>query len=80
MLPMCVTVENMFDNIKPILKRKPNCIVLHLTSRKILDRLLHLKAAVLDSDENCKVILSQPMTRVDDGEKCLTISKLSDLL
>ena len=51
-----------------------------MASRKILDKLLRLKTAVLDSDENCKVILSQPMTRVDDGEAGFTISKLNDLL
>ena len=32
------------------------------------------------SDENCKVILSQTMARVDDGKTCLTILKLNDLL
>ena len=65
------TVEDMFDYVKPILKRKPDYVVLHvgtnnakdMTSRNILDKLLQLKTAVLDSDKNCKVILSQPMTR-----------------
>ena len=33
---------------------------------------------VFDSDE--KIILPQPMTLVDDGKACLTISKLNDLL
>ena len=51
-----------------------------MTSRKILNKLLQLKTAVTDSDENCKVILSQPMTRVDDGKAGFTISKLNDLL
>ena len=52
----------------------------NMSSRIILDKLLQLKTAVLDSNENCKVILLQPMTRVDDGKACLTISKLNDLL
>ena len=68
------TVEDMFDYVKPILKRKPDYVVLHvgtnnakdMTSRKILDKLLQLKTAVLDSNENCKVALSQPVTRVDE--------------
>ena len=38
------------------------------------------KTTVLDSDKKCKVILSQPMTRVDDGKAGFTISKLNDLL
>ena len=71
-----------------ILKQKPDYVALHvgvnnakdMTSRIILDKLLQLKTAVLDSNENCKVVLSQPRTRVDDGKACLTISKLNDLL
>ena len=78
----------MFDYVKPILKWKPDYVVLHvgannakaMTSRNILDKLLQLKAAVLDSDKNCKVILSQPVTQVDDGKTGFTISKLNDLL
>ena len=81
------TVEDMFDYGKPILKRKSDYI-LHMgtnnakdmTSKNILDKLLQLKTAILDSDKNCKVILSQPMTRVDDGKAGFTISKLNDLL
>ena len=77
----------MFDYVKPILKREPDYHVLHvgtnnakdMTSRNILDKLLQLKTAVLDSDKNCKVILSQPMTQVDDGKAGFTISKLNDL-
>ena len=51
-----------------------------MTSRNMLDKVLQLKTAVLDSDKKCKVILSQPMTRVDDGKAGFTISKLNDLL
>ena len=49
-----VTVEDMFDYVKPILKRKSEYVVLHMgtnnakdiTSRKILDKLLQLKTAL----------------------------------
>ena len=82
------TVEDMFDYIKPILKRKPDYVVLHMgtnnakdmSSRIILDKFLQLRTAVLDSNENSKVVLSLPMARVDDGKARLTISKLNDLL
>ena len=82
------TVEDMFDYVKPILKWKPGYVVLHvgtnntkdMTSRNLLDKLLQLKTTVLDSDKKCKVILSQPMTRVDDGKAGFTISTLNDLL
>ena len=54
----------MFGYVKPILKPEPNYVVLHfgtndaidMISRKILDKLLQQKAAVLDSDENCKIV------------------------
>ena len=47
----CGTIEDMEDNIKPILKREPDYIILHvgtnnatnLTARDILDKLLQLK-------------------------------------
>ena len=60
------TVENMLDYVIPILKQKPGYVVLHvgtsnakdMTSRNILVKLLQLKTAVLDSDKNCKAILS----------------------
>ena len=42
-------------------------------------KLLQLKTVVLESDENCKAIFSQPMTRVDHGKAGLTILKLNDL-
>ena len=51
-----------------------------MTSRNILDKLFQLKTTVLDSDEKCKVILFQPVTRLDDGKAGFTISKLKDLL
>ena len=49
-----VMVEDMFDYVKPILKRKSEYVVLHvgtnnakdMTSRKILDKLLQLKTAL----------------------------------
>ena len=49
-----LTVEDMFDYVKPILKRKSEYVVLHvgtnnakdMTSRKILDKLLQLKTAL----------------------------------
>ena len=47
---------------------------------KILGKLLQLNTLVSESNENCKVILLQTVTRVDDGKVCLTIPKLDDLL
>ena len=82
------TVEDMFDYAKLILKRKPDYDILHvgtnnakdMTSRSILNKFLELKTTVLDSDKKYKVILFQPMTRVDDGKAGFTISKVNALL
>ena len=60
------TVEDIFDYVKPILKRKPDYVVLHvgtnnakdMTSKNMLDKLLQLKTAVLDSDKNQSYFIS----------------------
>ena len=64
------TVEDMFDYGKPILKRKPDYVVLHvgtnnaedMTSRNILGKLLPLKTAVLGSYKNCSYFISTNCT------------------
>ena len=74
----------MLNYVKPTLKRKADYVVLHVrinnvkntTSTNILDKRLQLNTEVLDSDENCKVVLSQPMTRLDEGKVGFSISKL----
>ena len=58
------TTEDMEDNIKPILKREPDYIILHvgtnnttnLTVRDILEKLSRLKSAILDARYSCKII------------------------
>ena len=78
----------MEHNIKPILKREPDYIVLHfrtnnvtnLTARDIIDKLLQLKSKILDSRKSCKVIISQPTLRFDNGKAALTNHHLWNLL
>ena len=56
------TIEDIEDDIKPILKREPNYIILHvrannatnLTARVILEKLLRLKSTILDARKSCK--------------------------
>ena len=58
------TIEDMEDNIKPILKRELDYNILHvgtnnatnLTARDILDKLLRLKSTILDARKSCKVL------------------------
>ena len=73
-------IEDMEDIIKPILKREPDYIILHVrthnatnsTARDILDKLLQLKSKILDARKSCKVIISQPTLRSDNGKAALT--------
>ena len=68
------TIEDMEDNIKPVLKREPDYIILHVgtnnatnsTARDILDKLLQLKSKIINARKSCKVIISQPTLRSDD--------------
>ena len=67
------TIEDMEDNIKPILKRELDYIILHvgtnnttnLTARDILDKLLRLKSKIIDARKSCEVIILQPTLRSD---------------
>ena len=78
----------MEDNISPILKREPDHIILHvrtnnatnLAARDILDKLLRLKLKIVDARKSCKVIISQPTLRSDNGKAALTDNHLYDLL
>ena len=55
------TTEDMEDNIKSILKREPDDIIIHvgtnnatnLTARHILYKLLRLKSTILDARKSC---------------------------
>ena len=82
------TIEDMRHNAIPILKRKPSTIILHVgtndtnncTSREIIDKLLSLKKFITDRIKDCKVIISEIITRLDDGITTLKVSKFNILL
>ena len=81
------TIEEIEDNIKPILKREPDYIILHagtnnatnLTARDILDKLLRIKSTILDARKSRKVIILQPILRSDNGKAALTNHHLCNL-
>ena len=82
------TIEDMEDNIKHILEREPNCIILHigtnnatnLTAIDILDKLLWLKSTILDARKSCKVLILQPTWHSDNGKAALTNHQICNLL
>ena len=69
----------------PIIQKKPSNIVLHvrtndaknLPSRKVLDNLLKLKALLKDSLPTCRVFISTPTLRTDDGKAQITVRQLT---
>ena len=80
-----VTLADINHHIIPILKKKPNVIILHVgtnsvsrTSREILNDLLQIKGAITKILPNCQVIFSQPKLRVDNGKAALTLHRLNE--
>ena len=83
--PGC-TISDMNDYCKPILKKKPSHIVLHVgtndtnkfCSREIIDKLLSLKNYIQSELPNCKIALSTPTCRYDDAKSGLTVKHVCD--
>ena len=82
------TIEDMDDNIKPILKREQDYVILHvgtnnatnLTTRDILDKLLQLKSKIHNARKSWQVFISQYTLRSDNGKAALTNHHLFNLL
>ena len=78
------TVPDM-EYLFPIIQKKPSNIILHVgtndaknvPSRTVLDNLLKLKAFVRDSLPTCRVFISTPTLRTDDGKAQITVRQLT---
>ena len=72
----------------PILNKKPSTIILHVgtnnavqsTSREIINDLLNLKHHLSTQLKGCRIIISEPTYRSDNGKACLTIHKVIEHL
>ena len=72
----------------PLLRKEPSFVIIYagkndapfLTSRKILDNLITLKSFITDKLPNCKVVISTPTLRTDDGKAALTVCQLTNHL
>ena len=81
-------VEDMWHNLMPLIRKKPSHLIIHagtngakrFTSKEILDQLLNFKKFVSGQVPNCKVIVSTPTVRSDDGKAGLTVSQLANHL
>ena len=81
-------MEDMQHNLIPIIRKKPSHLIVHagandaerFTSREILNRLLNLNKFFSEQVPHCKVIISTPTVRSDDGKTGLTVSQLTNHL
>ena len=85
---LCATVDDMKHQVIPLLRKEPRFIIIHagtndapyLTSRRMLDNLITLKSFINDKLPNCKVVISTPALRTDDGKAALTVSHFTNHL
>ena len=78
----------MYDYIKPLLKKAPYNVILHVgtneklnsTSRAILDDMLSFKNFVEKALPQSKVCISNLVKRTDNGKTTLTVNKVNEHL
>ena len=81
-------INDMYDYIKPLLKKAPANIILHVgtndvpysTSGAILDNMLSLKSFIEKTLPQSKVCISNVVKRTDNGKATLTVNKLNEHL
>ena len=81
-------VRDMQDNIKPILRHKPEYIILHvgtndslnLPPNEILDKILELKNKIEEINKYCKVIILTPTCRFDSLKAGNTVNELTNMV
>ena len=78
----------MHDNIKPMLRHKPEYIILHdgtndaqkLPLNQIPDKILELNIRIDETSKNCKVIILKPTYRFDNQKAGNTVSELPNMV
>ena len=79
------TVADMEHYLTPIIRKKPNNIILQagqmmekiLPSRTVLENLLKLKILVKGRSPTCRVFISTPTLRTDDGKAQIMVIQLT---
>ena len=81
------TIDDMYFNLIPLLRKKPVALVLHVGTNnssnetfQIYNKLLNLFHFIKENNPNCHIVLSPPIDRLDDGKAVLTIERLNSLL
>ena len=78
-------IEDINKYIIPIIKKQPEYLTLHVgtydattnASKKIIDDLVILKSNISKQLSSCRIVLSKPIIRHDDGKANLTILKVN---
>ena len=82
------TTHDMYDYLKPLLKKNPDNIILHVgtnnsineTSRDILNEILSLETFIEKLCPTCKVIVSILMYQSENVKTSLTVKNVNDHL
>ena len=82
------TADDLNHHIIPLLQNKPSHIIVHTetndayhsTSRDILNKLLNFKSLIQEKLPDCKVFISTPTLRSDNGKATLTVNQLTNHL
>ena len=82
------TIEDMYDYLKPMLRKCPDNIILHVgtnnaarePARTVFDKLLSLKSFIEKTLPNCKISMSNLIKRTDSNEAAKTMDKVNELL
>ena len=77
------TIDDIYDYIKPLLKKCPDNIILHVgtnntvnkSSKVVLGKLLDLKKFIEKTLRESNVVISNLTTRTDNGKAFLTVIK-----
>ena len=77
------TVDDLNHHIIPLLQKKPTHIIVHAvtndayhsTSRETLNKLLNFKLLIQEKLSDCKVFISTPTLRSDNGKATLTVNQ-----
>ena len=82
------TINDMYDYIKPLLKKAPANVILHVgindapnsTSRAILDNMLSRKSFIEKTVPQSNACISNVVKRTDNGKATLTVNKVNEQL
>ena len=81
-------VEDMLYNLVPLMRKKQSALILHVgtnnivsdSSKVILKKINSLIPYIKINNPKCRIIISQPVRRTDNGKATLTLNNFNKLL